>query len=125
MRVLLDAQALLWWLDDPSLLSEQARAAVRDGRNEVLVSAVTVWEIVIKQALGKLDVPGDLEGAIASSRFATLPVTMQHALLVRGLPAVHRDPFDRMLVAQAMAERAEIVTRDALIGKYPVRCIPA
>jgi PIN domain nuclease of toxin-antitoxin system len=125
MRILVDAQALLWWLDDPSLLSEPARAAMRDGQNEVLVSAATIWEIVIKQALGKLQAPDDLGGAIASCRFATLPVTMPHALAVRVLPAIHRDPFDRMLVAQAMVERTEIVTRDPAILQYEVRCIPA
>ena len=125
MRILVDAHTLLWWLDDPSILSEHARSALRDARNEVLVSAATVWEIVIKQALGKLDAPGDIAGAIASSRFATLPITVPHALAVRALPSIHRDPFDRMLIAQALVERMEIVTRDPEIPKYPVSCILA
>jgi len=125
MRLLVDAHTLLWWLDDPALLSEAARSAIRDARNEVLVSAATIWEIVIKQALGKLKAPDDLEVAISSCRFATLPITVPHALAVRGLPAIHRDPFDRMLVAQAMAEHLQIVTRDTTLPKYPVRCLVA
>lgn len=125
MKLLVDAHTLLWWLDDPALLSEQARLAIRDGGNDVLVSAATIWEIVVKQALGKLDAPEDLADAISASRFATLPVTMPHALAVRWLPAIHRDPFDRMLIAQAMVEQLEIVTRDQAIPKYAVRCIIA
>lgn len=125
MRILVDAHTLLWWLDDPALLSEAARSAIRDARNDVLVSAATIWEIVIKQALGKLEAPDDLESAISSCRFATLPVTVPHALAVRGLPAINRDPFDRMLVAQAMVEHVEIATRDPMIAKYPLRCIVA
>jgi PIN domain nuclease of toxin-antitoxin system len=125
MRLLVDAHTLLWWLDDPALLSEAARSAIRDARNDVLVSAATIWEIVIKQALGKLQAPDDLQGAISSCRFATLPITVSHALAVRGLPAIHRDPFDRMLVAQAMVEHMEIAARDPVVPKYPVRCIVA
>jgi PIN domain nuclease of toxin-antitoxin system len=125
MRFLVDAHTLLWWLDDPALLSAPAQSAIRDGRNDILVSAATIWEIVIKQALGKLEAPDDLDGAISSCRFTPLPVTMPHALAVRGLPPIHRDPFDRLLVAQAMVERAEILTRDPTIPKYPVPCLIA
>ena len=125
MRVLLDTHVLLWWLDDPSLLSVEAQAAIRDGRNEVLVSAVTVWEIVIKKGLGKLEAPDDLESELVSSRFAALPITVPHALAVRALPEIHGDPFDRMLVAQALIDRLTIVTRDPAIHRYPVPCIAA
>ena len=124
-RLLIDTHALLWWLEDPSTLSVEARSAILDARNEVLVSSATVWEIIIKQALGKLDAPDDLEEAIAACRFVALPVTIPHALAIRTLPAIHRDPFDRMLIAQAQVERLEIVTRDTAIRSYPVQSIIA
>lgn len=125
MRLLLDTHALLWWLDDPSLLSDDARSAVRDGENEVLVSAATAWEIVVKQALGRLDAPEDLEAVLRDCRFEALPVTIPHALALRALPPIHRDPFDRMLIAQTMTEGLRIVTRDETILRYPVTHIVA
>ena len=89
------------------------------------MSSATVWEIVIKQALGKLDAPDDLDQAIAASKFVQLPVTISHALALRTLPALHRDPFDRMLIAQALVEKLEIVTRDPVVLTYPVPHIVA
>ncbi len=98
MNLLLDTHVLLWWLDDPSTLSDRAESAIRDPDNNVLVSAATVWEIIIKKAIGKLDAPDDLDQALRDCGFAALPVTVPHALAVRSLPTHHRDPFDRMLV---------------------------
>ena len=99
--------------------------AIEDAGNEVMVSAATVWEIVIKKALGKLDAPDDFEAAVDACRFVRLPVTFAHALTVRDLPSVHRDPFDRMLVAQAIVEGLTLVTRDSNVLRYPVPSIEA
>src|SRR5262245_8316684 len=112
MTLLLDTHVLLWWLDDPALLSEPAREAISNGKNTVYVSAAIVWEIVIKRSLGKPQAPDDLEEAITKNRFLPLPVTIAHAQAVESLPAVHRDPFDRMLIAQAKHERLKVVSRD-------------
>ena len=120
MNLLLDTHVLLWWLDDPALLSETAESAIRDPDNNILVSAATIWEIVIKKGIGKLDAPGDLDEALRDCGFASLPVTVQHALAVGSLPSHHRDPFDRMLVAQAIAEGLTVVSRDADVLRYPI-----
>jgi PIN domain nuclease of toxin-antitoxin system len=125
MTLLLDTHVLLWWLEDPKKLSREAKRAMQDGRNPVYISAVVAWEIAIKKALGKLDSPDDLEGAIEASRFLTLPITISHALAVRSLPDYHRDPFDRMLIAQALHEGFRLVTRDSNIARYSVPQIVA
>jgi PIN domain nuclease of toxin-antitoxin system len=125
MTLLLDTHALLWWLDDPKLLSKRARRAIRDGSNTVYVSAAVVWEIAIKKAVGKLTAPDDLEAAMRANRFLPLPITIPHALKVLTLPGHHRDPFDRMLVAQALHEKLQVITRDDDIPKYPVAVIVA
>jgi PIN domain nuclease of toxin-antitoxin system len=114
----LDTHTLLWWLDDPQLLSRAAREAIEDGGTTVYVSAVVVWEIVIKRALGKLDAPDDIEAAMVANRFLALPMTVPHALAVRSLPDHHRDPFDRLLIAQARHEGLTLVTRDAHVVRY-------
>jgi PIN domain nuclease of toxin-antitoxin system len=120
MTLLLDTHVLLWWLADPSQLSKRAKNAIQDGRNRVYISAAVAWEIAIKKALGKLDVPDDLEEMVDSNRFIALPVSIPHALAVMSLPNYHRDPFDRMLIAQALHEGFRLVTRDQEIAKYPV-----
>ncbi len=125
MNLLLDTHVLLWWLDDPGQLSEAARVAIQDGVNVVSVSAATVWEIVIKKTLGKLDAPDNLDEVLRECRFAPLPITAAHALAVRSLPMHHRDPFDRMLVAQARTEGMTVVTRDQKVLQYAVPNIVA
>ena len=125
MNLLLDTHVLLWWLDDPSILSGAAESAIRDPDNNVLVSAATVWEIVIKKGIGKLDAPDDLDQVLRDCGFASLPVTVPHAIAVGSLPTHHRDPFDRMLVAQAMTEGLTIVSRDEIVLRYPVPGIVA
>jgi PIN domain nuclease of toxin-antitoxin system len=125
MTLLLDTHALLWWLDDPGLLSGAAREAIGDGRNAVFVSAVVAWEIAIKKGLGKLDVPDDLEAALAANRFLPLPITISHALAVLALPHHHRDPFDRLLLAQALHEGFHLVSRDNVFTSYHVPLIVA
>lgn len=125
MRLLLDTHALLWWFDDNRVLSREARDAISRPENIVLVSAVTAWEIVIKARLRKLRAPRDLDREIEAHGFDTLPITLQHALRVGRLPDHHEDPFDRMLVAQALVEGLTLVTRDANIPKYAVQVIEA
>jgi PIN domain nuclease of toxin-antitoxin system len=125
VRLLLDTLALLWWLaDDPSLESD-AKAAIADPAAAVFVSAATAWEIAIKQALGKLEAPSDLERQIQLNRFEPLSITIAHAYSAGTLPRHHDDPFDRMLVAQALAEGLTIVTRDPRLDRYGVSTVPA
>jgi PIN domain nuclease of toxin-antitoxin system len=125
VTLLLDTHVLLWWLEDPRQLSRHARQAIQDGGNPVYVSAAVAWEIAIKKALGKLDAPDDLEDVMATNRFLPLPVTIPHALAVLSLPDRHHDPFDRILIAQALHEGFRLVTRDPEIAKYPVPQIMA
>jgi PIN domain nuclease of toxin-antitoxin system len=119
-RLLVDSHALLWWLTDDPALSPAAREAIADPANEPLVSAASVWEIAIKRGLGKLAAPDDLPERIAAEGFAWLTISAEHAWQVRELPLRHRDPFDRLLVAQALIERLPIITADARLGEYGV-----
>ena len=125
MNLLLDTHALLWWLDDDPDLSKTARDAVADGRNLVLVSAASIWEIGIKRASGKLVVPADFRDVLSRQPFLFLDITAEHAHAVSDLPLHHRDPFDRMLIAQASMERLTIITRDDLIKQYDIPVIDA
>ena len=125
MNLLLDTHALLWWLGDAPTLEGKARDAIADGRNVVFVSAASIWEIRIKQAIGKLKLPRSFREVLEAQAFMSLPVTAEHAHGVLALPPHHRDPFDRMLVAQAKAERLTVVTRDERIKRYGVSVLDA
>lgn len=125
MRLLLDTHALLWWLADDPTLSEGAISAVAEARNSVYVSAVSAWEIAIKRSLGKLRAPEDLENQLRAHHFTPLPIQFSHALAVGKLSHHHRDPFDRLLIAQALAEGLTIVTRDTHVPRYGVDVIVA
>ncbi len=118
MRLLLDAHALLWWLGDDPELGMTARTLITDPANEVFVSAATVWEISIKRALGKLDAPPDLVAALDKLGFIEAPVTAADGERAAGLEAHHRDPFDRMLVVQALRLGAVVITRDPVFERY-------
>jgi PIN domain nuclease of toxin-antitoxin system len=109
MRILLDTHVLVWWLADDPNLSAKARSQIADPANEILVSAASAWEIVIKQALGKLRFEGNLEKETAEQGFTMLPITLAHAAEIASLPPIHRDPFDRMLVAQARVENLQLL----------------
>ncbi|MCY4376427.1 MAG: type II toxin-antitoxin system VapC family toxin [Spirochaetaceae bacterium] len=122
-RLLLDTHALLWVLEDDVALDESARSAIVDPDNDVFVSSISMWEISIKRSLGKLKAPEDLLSTVEASGFRELPVTFVHADQAGGLPPHHRDPFDRMLVAQAQVEGLTIVTHDSVIAKYGVRIL--
>jgi PIN domain nuclease of toxin-antitoxin system len=121
MRLLLDTHAFLWWdANDPQLPAGQ-RKAIASPQNEVFVSAVSVWEIAIKRASGKLIFSGSAAKAIDKHRFSPLPITVEHAEHAGSLPALHRDPFDRLLVAQAHLEGLTLVTVDDQILRYQVQ----
>ena len=124
-RLLLDTQALLWWRTDDPTLNRGVHRAIADPANDVFVSAVCIWEIAIKRALGKLRAPDQLAASVEAAGFSELPVTFVHAELAGSLPKHHGDPFDRMLVAQAQVEGLTLVTADANILRYPVRTMAA
>ncbi|HEY9899935.1 MAG TPA: type II toxin-antitoxin system VapC family toxin [Pantanalinema sp.] len=125
MKLLLDTHTLLWWLADDPTLSRAAREAISKGENQVFLSAASVWEIAIKQAIGKLDIPGELIGALEEGGFEPLPIAWAHALRAGSLPRHHDDPFDRMLIAQAQAEEMVLVSRDERFRHYEVAILPA
>ncbi len=125
MRLLLDAHALLWWLADDPSLDRHALDLIADPTNEVIVSAATVWEIAIKRAIGKLSAPDGLAAVLERSGFIEAPVTAADAERAGGLEAIHRDPFDRMLVAQAVRLRAVVVTRDSVFLRYGTETVLA
>lgn len=118
MNLLLDTHAFVWW--DNAKLPKAVVARIRKA-TDVYVSAATAWEIAIKSALGKIAVRGDMGEALADYGFLELPISIAHAGAVRALPAIHRDPFDRILVAQAVVEDLVIVSNDETLARYPVR----
>lgn len=111
---------LLWWLANDQRLGETARASLADATNRVCVSAVSIWEVRIKQRIGKLELPPSFADAVENSGFDDLPFTSIHAHAVERLPEHHRDPFDRALVAQAKIEGLTLVTADARLASYDV-----
>lgn len=127
MRALLDTHAFLWWVTDDPNLSQRVREVIGDGQNEILFSTASAWEIAIKAGFGRVQFPADLEGFITEqvhrNAFEVLPVQLSHALKVFGLPDYHRDPFDRMLVAQALVEGIPILSADSQFARYPVQVI--
>ena len=129
MRLLLDTHCLLWARAAPARLSSEARAALTDPRHQLFVSVASAWEIVIKHALGRLELAHAPESLvprlIAATQAVTLPIEQSHALRVARLPLHHRDPFDRILIAQAQVERLTIVTADERFAAYHVAVMKA
>lgn len=128
MRVLLDTHAFIWWVTNDSQLSDAARACIANPDNDVFLSTASAWEIVIKVNIGKLILPEPPESYIPSRRLASnqlesLPIQMNHVLQVSALPNHHRDPFDRILIAQSQVEPLPILTADNLIAQYSVNVI--
>lgn len=126
-RLLLDTHALLWWLldEDDNCLGEKAKAAIADPRNLIFVSAASTWEISIKKGLGKLIAPDDMDTIVEDEGFLKLPISLFHGDQTGLLPEFHKDPFDRMLIAQAQAEGMTIVTCDEKIKEYRVQVMDA
>ena len=125
MRLLLDTHAFFWWLSGSNRLSLPARQAIGDEDNEVIVSAASAWEIATKHRIGKLPdaeaLALDIPGAIAGQNFEELPITVEHAVRAGALPGPHRDPFDRMLIAQALSGNLVLVSIESLFDSYGVR----
>ncbi|MEH1897774.1 MAG: type II toxin-antitoxin system VapC family toxin [Nostoc sp.] len=124
MKLLLDTQCWLWWFAQPERLNEEAIAHIADENNELWLSVASIWEIGIKVAIGKLPLPDPLDSYI-SSRMAqlgmrSLEITASHALQAAALPLHHRDPFDRMLIAQAQIEKMTLVSADSMFNKYDI-----
>ena len=132
-KILLDTHVLLWWIDNEKyrLIGEQATKAIADPGNEIYLSAVSTWEIAIKRNLGSLIAPSDIEAIAEKKGFSALPISLFHGEQAGNLPfeshpvtgKVHRDPFDRMLIAQAQAEGMYLMTKDAAFKAYAVRLI--
>jgi PIN domain nuclease of toxin-antitoxin system len=127
MKIVLDTHAFLWWITDDDRLSSHARSVITNRENELLLSAVTGWEIAIKAKLGRIHLPGRLDSFIAKqlklNAIYSLPIHMSHALHVYNLPHHHRDPFDRLLIAQALLENLPILTMDPQIAKYKIKVV--
>lgn len=129
MRVLLDSHVWLWWLTVPEKLGQKTRDCLTDSGNELLLSAVTSWELAIKQSIGRIHLPEEPEQFVLSrlqrDRIDSLPITHLHALKVADLPHHHRDPFDRMLVAQALSDSLTLCSADREIARYEVDFLDA
>lgn len=123
MRVLLDTHVLLWALADDERLSETARTTIIDGANDVVVSAVSAWEVAVKRALGKLKAPSNLRQVVIEAGFTERLVGFSDCERLECLPFLHRDPFDRMLVCQALEDGMPVITKDEMIGRYPIQTI--
>ena len=123
MHLLLDTHTLIWWLAKNPTLSNTAKDAIANPDNIVFVSAASAWEITIKKSLGKLQAPDDLRQQLEKQRFTPLAIDIDHALAIKQLPHHHKDPFDRILIAQAIHERLTIVSRDRIFKSYDVAII--
>ncbi|MCD4722803.1 MAG: type II toxin-antitoxin system VapC family toxin [Desulfobacula sp.] len=125
MNILLDTHVLIWALENNPALSKIAATSIIDPENMVFVSAASVWEIGIKKNLGKLETPDNLIEEIKLHRFTPLSINFDHAQLAGTLPNIHKDPFDRILIAQAITEKLILVTRDELMARYKVQTLKA
>lgn len=125
MRVLLDTHALIWWFSDDPSLPQTVRGILADTDNTLVVSAASAWELAIKYQQGKLrkvaDLVSDFSGRIGREGFQLLPISAEHGIRAGLLPAPHKDPFDRMLIAQAQAENMPIISNDVIFESYGVR----
>lgn len=127
MKLLLDTHAFIWWDSEPTQLSHRALALCQDRQNVLLLSVVSIWEMQIKLQLGKLRLTLPLREIVEhqqqTNNIEILPITLEHVLALDNLPAYHKDPFDRLLIAQAMVEKAVLVSADLNIAKYDVQVV--
>ncbi len=122
MKLLLDTHLLLWAAGEPKRLSKQARALIENADNELLFSAASLWEIAIKRSLGRSDFQTDvrlLRRGLLDNGYSELPIVSEHVVAVESLPPLHKDPFDRILVAQATVEGITLLTTDSFVAQYP------
>ncbi|HEX9997707.1 MAG TPA: type II toxin-antitoxin system VapC family toxin [Abditibacterium sp.] len=124
MRILVDTHIFIWWNDELSLLSKSARNLLEDSNNQLVISAATLWEMQIKLAIGKLPLRLPLAEMVREQQeqngFQILPITLPHVLALENLPFHHKDPFDRLLIAQAQAENLPILSADPVFGRYNI-----
>ena len=123
MGYLLDTHSLLWALGKPDALSDSARTAIRDANSIIHVSTASLWECAIKTSIGKLQLPDEFFDAVTRAGFEELQIRIAHLKVYGGLPMHHRDPFDRMLVAQATAESLTLISQDSKMAKYDVNIL--
>ena len=127
MRVLIDTHAFIWWNTEDERLSDRARRVMEDEASEIFVSVGSIWEVATKVAKGRLEIPGDLETYVderlAANRWVPLSIDRRHVIRAASLPVIHRDPLDRILIAQAQLDDMPIVTTDAAITRYDVETI--
>jgi PIN domain nuclease of toxin-antitoxin system len=127
VRLLLDTHAFIWWMQDDARLSTGARTLLRDRANDVFVSIASIWEIAIKVGVGRLRMPGELRvfltDQVARIGLPLLPIAFEHVVAVHALPQHHRDPFDRLLIAQCRQERLALVSRDGKLAAYDVELV--
>lgn len=126
VKCLLDSHVLLWWLENDPALSSKASRVISSGENQIFISTVTAWELAIKNHSGKLEIHtllDGLESELVEEGFFTITISMQHALRAGALPSHHKDPFDRMLIAQAQAEDLSLISNDSMFDHYGVRRI--
>ena len=123
MRLLIDSHALVWWREGSRALTTAARDSIADPANDVLVSIAGLWELAIKEASGKLKLPADLETIVVEERFSVLAINFDHLRRLKALPRHHRDPFDRMMIAQALAEGIPIATGDRAFARYGLQIV--
>ena len=123
MKLLLDTHILIWWLSQDRRLSQLETDIITNPDNFIFISAASAWEIAVKRMIGKLEAPDDLPAALAANNFLELPITIEHSQRLYQLPLHHNDPFDRIMVAQAISEDLTFMTRDAKIALYEVRTI--
>ena len=120
---MLDTHVFLWWLADDPKLGSKTLQLISDPRNEIFISAVTSWEIAIKKQIGKLEAPEDIGTIVEDEGFTELMITLYHGEIAGGLPMYHKDPFDRMLIAQAKTMALQLVTNDSRMQQYGVQIL--
>jgi PIN domain nuclease of toxin-antitoxin system len=120
---LLDTHILLWCLEASPRLKPQTKKLIQDPNQIILVSAVSIWEIIVKKMLGKLQIPDNLQEVIEKTGFKSLPMTLEDALVLESLPPIHADPFDRLLIAQAKRHGLTFITHDIHCAAYPIQSI--
>lgn len=120
MRYLIDTQIFIWLMESNKRLTSNYVALLRNPKTNIYISIASIWEMIIKQSLGRLKIPSDLEGDLQKAGFHVLPIEISHILGLKTLPHIHKDPFDRMLVAQAGKENLRLITSDKKIAKYKV-----
>jgi PIN domain nuclease of toxin-antitoxin system len=125
LSLLVDTNIVIWWLERSARLPAAIAGRIDAGDEVIIISPVVSWEIEIKRAIGKLDAPADLEEQVAASHFIALPITLRHATVAGRLPLHHRDPFDRLLIAQAQVEGLTLVTADGRFKAYEIQVLMA